>query len=417
MNNEGLFLRITQNDELRCFFNSSLDLDTLLDHFYHAASPYEALMQLKGNVPVELEDYHINDLHGQPTCNINMDEDFITRSTGNGAHYTINEVSKMPFGAALVLLHNHGAVPSLSMSDNEVFEYEDMDNLYGNRDPEMKQRGFVIYANGEQFDSYLDYLKSTGNYADIFSYKVMDTQYIAFDTRGRDNIKEFLQQKVQSKRNEADRFEAAVNSALESEDPIKKRCVESFEIIAAARVNESTEIVVGKRTTSFGTDYATWQCSNGDNYFWGHYDFVNEKDALADMYDRASAEVRGHTPAKESELDRLRAESNIFFSVVNIDDCVEFFAGKYIDDISIDNEEEFQQYAEENPDGAIKVVADYYSWGDKLGEEAKPATPEQLRIITNSWDAESKNATLIGSKEFVLINEDEEDEDCDMDMD
>lgn len=369
MNNEGLFLRITQNDELRCFFNSSLDLDTLLDHFYHAASPYEALMQLKGNVPVELEDYHINDLHGQPTCNINMDEDFITRSTGNGAHYTINEVSKMPFGAALVLLHNHGAVPSLSMSDNEVYEYEDMDNLYGNRDPEMKQRGFVIYANGEQFDSYLDYLKSTGNYADIFSYKVMDTQYIAFDTRGRDNIKEFLQQKVQSKRNEADRFEAAVNSALESD------------------------------------------------YFWGHYDFVNEKDALADMYDRASAEVRGHTPAKESELDRLRAESNIYFSVVNIDDCVEFFAGKYIDDISIDNEEEFQQYAEENPDGAIKVVADYYSWGDKLGEEAKHATPEQLRIISNSWDAEIKNATLIGSKEFVLNREDEEDEDCDMDMD
>ena len=63
MNNEGLFLRITQNDELRCFFNSSLDLDTLLDHFYHAASPYEALMLLIGNVPVELEDYQINYMH------------------------------------------------------------------------------------------------------------------------------------------------------------------------------------------------------------------------------------------------------------------------------------------------------------------------------------------------------------------
>lgn len=130
--------------------------------------------------------------------------------------------------------------------------------------------------------------------------------------------------------------------------------------------------------------------------------FVQPKDGEKQYIDSAALKAK-------SELDKLRAETNIYFSVVNIDDSsVEFFAGKYIDEISIENEEAFQQYVEENPNGEKDIVADYYCWGDKTGEEAQPAAPEQLRIISENWNTESRNATLIGSKEFRI-----EPEECD----
>lgn len=31
-----------------------------------------------------------------------------------------------------------------------------------------------------------------------------------------------------------------------------------------------TEFVIGENQTRFGTMYVTWECKNGDNYFWGH---------------------------------------------------------------------------------------------------------------------------------------------------
>lgn len=130
--------------------------------------------------------------------------------------------------------------------------------------------------------------------------------------------------------------------------------------------------------------------------------FIQPKDGEKQYIDSAALKAK-------SELDKLRSETSIYFSVVNIDDSsVEFFAGKYIDEISIENEEAFQQYVEENPDGEKDIVADYYCWGDKLGEEPQPASPEQLRIISENWNTESRNATLIGSKEFRI-----EPEECD----
>lgn len=130
--------------------------------------------------------------------------------------------------------------------------------------------------------------------------------------------------------------------------------------------------------------------------------FVQPKDGEKQYIDSAALKAK-------SELDKFRAETNIYFSVVNIDDSsVEFFAGKYIDEINIENEEAFQQYVEENPDGEKDIVTDYYCWGDKIGEEAQPASPEQLRIISENWNTESRNATLIGSKEFRI-----EPEECD----
>ena len=62
-----------------------------------------------------------------------------------------------------------------------------------------------------------------------------------------------------------------------------------------------TEIVLGKNEKA-PEKFVTWQCSNGDDYFWGHY-FDNEYDALYDYLDRCKSEVqqrddRTRTPTK-----------------------------------------------------------------------------------------------------------------------
>ena len=49
-----------------------------------------------------------------------------------------------------------------------------------------------------------------------------------------------------------------------------------------------TEFVLGEHPET--GICATWQCKNGDNYFWGHY-YGNRYDALKDLCQRASNEV------------------------------------------------------------------------------------------------------------------------------
>ena len=36
--------------------------------------------------------------------------------------------------------------------------------------------------------------------------------------------------------------------------------------------------------------YVTWECTGGNNYFWGHY-FTDKEAATKDFYDRVEAEV------------------------------------------------------------------------------------------------------------------------------
>ena len=64
-----------------------------------------------------------------------------------------------------------------------------------------------------------------------------------------------------------------------------------YTIIETARVNERLEIVLGRMETSLGTMFVTWQCLNGNNYFWGHY-FNGDPDAArSDMRERLQAEL------------------------------------------------------------------------------------------------------------------------------
>ena len=204
---------INQYDEERCYSNGTIDLKSFLTALYSDEHPYGALMNLDGNKRIELADYAYDEQSGKETYDIDFDHDTITRYE-NGKQFKLNEMSKIPLGAAYSLMRFHGAGVPAAVSDCEYDEYNDVSGLFGNRDSEIKDRGFIIYSNDEYFEVYLNYLKNTGGYQFIRFVNVSGSQYISFSQRGFDNIKSFLMQKLQTKREEADRLEAEINEAF-----------------------------------------------------------------------------------------------------------------------------------------------------------------------------------------------------------
>ena len=211
--------RINQYDEERCYSNGAIDLKSFLTALYSNEHPYGALMNLDGNKRIELADYAYDEQSGKETYDIDFDHDTITHHE-NGKQFKLNEMSKIPLGAAYSLMRFHGAGVPAAVSDCEYDEYNDMSGLFGNRDSEIKDRGFVIYSNDEYFEAYLNYLKNTGGYQFIRFVNVSGSQYIAFTQCGFDNIKSFLMQKLQTKRAEANRFEAEINKAFGINEPL-----------------------------------------------------------------------------------------------------------------------------------------------------------------------------------------------------
>ena len=211
--------RINQYDEERCYSNGAIDLKSFLTALYSDEHPYGALLNLDGNKRIEPADYAYDEQSGKETYDIDFDRDTITRHE-KGKQFKLNEMSKIPLGAAYSLMRFHGAGVPAAVSDCEYDEYNDMSGLFGNRDSEIKDRGFVIYSNDEYFEAYLNYLKNTGGYQFIRFANVSGSQYISFSQRGFDNIKSFLMQKLQTKREEADRFEAEINKAFGINEPL-----------------------------------------------------------------------------------------------------------------------------------------------------------------------------------------------------
>ena len=211
--------RINQYDEERCYSNGAIDLKSFLTALYSDEHPYGALLNLDGNKRIEPADYAYDEQSGKETYDIDFDRDTITRHE-KGKQFKLNEMSKIPLGAAYSLMRFHGAGVPAAVSDCEYDEYNDMSGLFGNRDSEIKERGFVIYSNDEYFEAYFNYLKNTGGYQFIRFVNVSGSQYIAFSQRGFDNIKSFLMQKLQTKREEADRFEAEINKAFGINEPL-----------------------------------------------------------------------------------------------------------------------------------------------------------------------------------------------------
>ena len=82
----------------------------------------------------------------------------------------------------------------------------------------------------------------------------------------------------------------------------KKRINAGYEIFDSINIGKA-EFVVGKNIHA-PSQYVTWECSNGNNYFWGHY-FSDRSEARRDMYSRAEAEIsfikNSIRPAKKRE--------------------------------------------------------------------------------------------------------------------
>lgn len=210
--------RIKQNGEKHCYSNWTMNLKSFLTALYSNENPYEALMSLDRNNQLSDDNYTRDKRNGLITYDIDFDRDTITRHE-KGRQFKLNEMSKIPLGAAYSLMRFHGAGVPAAVSDCEYDEYNDMSGLFGNRDSEIKDRGFVIYSNDEYFEAYLNYLKNTRGYQFIRFVNVSGSQYIAFSQRGFDNIKSFLMQKLQTKREEADRLEAEINEAFSAAEP------------------------------------------------------------------------------------------------------------------------------------------------------------------------------------------------------
>lgn len=211
--------RIKQYDEERYYSNSTIDLKSFLTALYSSEHPYGELMNLDGNKRLKPVDYAHDEQSGRETYDIDFDRDRITRHE-KGKQFRMNEISQMPLGAAYSLLRFHDAGVPAAVSDCEYDEYNDMSGLFGNRDSEIKDRGFIIYSNDEYFEAYLNYLKNTRGYPFIRFVNVSGSQYIAFNQRGFDNVRAFLLQRLQTKLAEANRFEAEINKAFGINEPL-----------------------------------------------------------------------------------------------------------------------------------------------------------------------------------------------------
>ena len=70
------------------------------------------------------------------------------------------------------------------------------------------------------------------------------------------------------------------------------RTNEEWTIEDAIRLNDHEEVVLAARPNKYapeGIEYVTWFCTNGNNYFWGHYTF-SKKSAKMDLCNRALKE-------------------------------------------------------------------------------------------------------------------------------
>lgn len=68
---------------------------------------------------------------------------------------------------------------------------------------------------------------------------------------------------------------------------MEQRNCAGYVITQSIKVKD-TEFVLGEHPKTGMC--ATWQCKNGDDYFWGHY-CTNKYDALKDLCQRAAQEI------------------------------------------------------------------------------------------------------------------------------
>lgn len=89
---------------------------------------------------------------------------------------------------------------------------------------------------------------------------------------------------------------------------MEQRVNEGYVITDSLHIGDA-EFVIGENQTQYGTMYVTWQCRDGDNYFWGHYlteRQAAEKDLLARAGQELERNMRRQEQPKRKKEDRER---------------------------------------------------------------------------------------------------------------
>lgn len=76
---------------------------------------------------------------------------------------------------------------------------------------------------------------------------------------------------------------------------------QGYLITHSFRYARNMELVLGETETSYGTSYVTWECKDGNNYFWGHY-FTDRSKAMIDFAIRLAGEFGTEIEVLDTEL-------------------------------------------------------------------------------------------------------------------
>lgn len=86
---------------------------------------------------------------------------------------------------------------------------------------------------------------------------------------------------------------------------MERRTNAGFIITDSIHIGNS-EFVIGIHTSA-PRSYVTWQCRNGNNYFWGHY-FEDRQSAERDLLERAGQELEFETEKQASKAKSRERE-------------------------------------------------------------------------------------------------------------
>lgn len=86
---------------------------------------------------------------------------------------------------------------------------------------------------------------------------------------------------------------------------MERRTNAGFIITDSIHIGNS-EFVIGIHTSA-PRSYVTWQCRNGNDYFWGHY-FEDRQSAERDLLERAGQELEFETEKQASKAKSRERE-------------------------------------------------------------------------------------------------------------